>query len=116
MRFALAFSAPVFHHGFALGSSGEPGFVLCPDLSIHVIDLPKFLGEIEESKDDLERWCYFLRFGEALETDPLANGLNTLPMRKVVEVRSPVELGGTPGITFWTRFSDIRCPRFILST
>ena len=48
----VLFAAPGFHHEFALRSGLQPSFVLCPDLSIHIIELPKFLGKIEDLKDD----------------------------------------------------------------
>ena len=88
----VLFSAAEFHHEFAVRSSSQPSFALCPDLSIHVIELPKFLVTIEKLKDDLERWCYFLRYGESLERDPIPDGLNTPPVVKAVEMMKNMTL------------------------
>jgi len=110
------FSATGFHHEFAVRSSSQPSFALCEDLSIHVIELPKFLGTIEELKDDLDRWCYFLRYGESLETDPIPDGLNTPPMVKAVEVMKNMTQSEIERERYESRLKAIRDQQFYVES
>jgi len=80
------FPGLLFHYEFKLLSRQDPAIEFSPDLSIHVIELPKFAVQLDRLSDPLERWCYFLRYGENLETSELPTGLKTPSIEKAVEV------------------------------
>ena len=81
-----------------------------------MIELPKFLGKIEELKDDLERWCYFLRYGEDLETDPLPDGLNTPPVVKAAEVMRNMAQNEIERDRYESRLKAIRDQQFYVES
>lgn len=48
-------------------------------LHIHVVELPKFLRELGQLRDDLDRWIYFLQYGEELDSTRLPDELAAVP-------------------------------------
>jgi predicted transposase/invertase (TIGR01784 family) len=77
---------PDHHQVFQLRSSRHPELIFSPQLSIHVVELPKFRRTAEELNDPLDVWCYFLVHGAHLDTDDLPAALRTLPVRRAMEV------------------------------
>jgi hypothetical protein len=47
-------------------------FPLSNDLEFHVLELPKFTKKADELDDDLDRWLYFLRHAEMIDTGGFA--------------------------------------------
>ena len=80
------FPGKSYHTEFVLSSWQKPRVVFCSDLSIHLIELPKFAAKLEMLNTALDRWCYFLRYGEELETTAVPDALRTPSIEKAVEV------------------------------
>jgi predicted transposase/invertase (TIGR01784 family) len=55
------------------------------DLSIHSIELPKFLVSEQKIGKAVERWTYFLKHGESLDDENLPQSLRTPEMEKAVK-------------------------------
>jgi predicted transposase/invertase (TIGR01784 family) len=60
--------------------------LLCDDLEIHLIELPKFTKTAEQLSSDLDRWCYFLRYGAELGPEQLPPSLDVPEIRRAMEV------------------------------
>ena len=60
--------------------------VFSDQLAVHVVELPKFNRSPAELATGCERWSYFLRHGEELDTDHLPDPLQTPAIRKAMEV------------------------------
>jgi predicted transposase/invertase (TIGR01784 family) len=59
---------------------------LCKDQELHIIELPRFTLTAEQITTPLERWCYFLKHGDTLDTDSLPPTLDVPPIRQAVEI------------------------------
>lgn len=68
------------------------GEVLCEDIRIVFVELEKFHLQVDEIKTDLERWCYFLKHAQELDTEALPATLNTPDMRLAMEVLMNIRL------------------------
>jgi predicted transposase/invertase (TIGR01784 family) len=79
------FEDDVVHHTFRVCDS-EHGTLLCKDLEIHVVELPKLTLKPEEVKTDLQRWCYFLQHGEEMDNEHLPECLDIPEIRQAVEI------------------------------
>ncbi len=77
---------PRCHWRFQLRDAEEPGVVFSEQLSVHVVELPKFDRAPMDLTTAFERWCYFLRHGEELDKDQLPGPLQVPPIRKAMEV------------------------------
>ena len=73
------------HHLFQIRSVKNPALVYCSDLSMYVIELPKFKLSIDELRDPLDVWCYFLKHGEELDKNALPEVLNTPHVFRALE-------------------------------
>jgi hypothetical protein len=60
--------------------------VFSDQLAVVVIELPKFGRDALEVSNALERWCYFVRHGEELDTDNLPGPLQVPPLHRAMEV------------------------------
>ena len=63
------------HHQFGVVDS-RTQLVLTDDLSIHVVELPKFDLGPNQLSTPFDIWCYFLRHGETLDTTNLPTALD----------------------------------------
>ena len=75
---------PEYHLAFQL-MDPEYRVQLCRDITIHLIELPKFKREHEDLADPLDRWLYFLVNGEQLDRDTLPPQLDMLEIRHAME-------------------------------
>jgi predicted transposase/invertase (TIGR01784 family) len=75
-----------WHWQFELRDVVEPAVLFSDQVAVHVIELPKFDLAPSQLTTALERWCYFLRYGETLDKDHLPASLQTPPIRKAMEV------------------------------
>ncbi len=64
----------------------EDYITLCDDLSIHTIELEKFVTALEKTDKPLEKWSYFMKNCENLESDSLPPQLDTPGIKKAVKV------------------------------
>jgi len=60
--------------------------LLCKEMELHTIELPKFNLTAEQCSTPLERWCYFLKHGETLDDENLPPSLDVPPIRQALEV------------------------------
>ena len=77
---------PDYHLSFSLRCDQHHELRLTSDLTIHTIELSKFAKDAEELEEPLEKWCYFLRHAEDLETESMPATLRTPAMEQAVEV------------------------------
>jgi predicted transposase/invertase (TIGR01784 family) len=49
--------------------------------TIHIVELPKFQVPVTDLKDDIERWAYFLKHGQDLDSSELPTSLQTPGIR-----------------------------------
>ena len=77
--------AKAYHHRFTL-LDRDSGLVLTNDLSIHILELPGFELQAGELTTALDRWCYFLRHGETLDTARLPPALAIPVFNRALEV------------------------------
>jgi predicted transposase/invertase (TIGR01784 family) len=81
----------VYHHRFRLRDDcGE--VALTEDLEIHFVELPKFDLTPDRLTTGLEMWCYFLKYGNELDTEKLPAALDAPPVRRALEVLNVVAL------------------------
>jgi predicted transposase/invertase (TIGR01784 family) len=55
-------------------------------LELHIVELPKFTRSATELTTGCERWSYFLRHGDELDTERLPELLQTPTIQKAMEV------------------------------
>ena len=77
---------PRWHWAFELRDVAEPEVLFSDQLAVHVVELPKFNRAAQSLATPCERWCYFLRHGEELDTDNLPASLQVAPIKKAMEV------------------------------
>ncbi len=77
---------PRWHWRFQLRDVEAPGVVFSDHLTVHVIELPKFDRAAAELATGCERWSYFLRHADELDTDRLPGTLRIPPIQKAMEV------------------------------
>ena len=75
-----------WHWRFQLRDVEQPAVVFVDHLAIHVIELPKFNRAATQLATGCERWSYFLRHGERLDTARLPKRLRTPAIHKAMEV------------------------------
>jgi len=74
-----------YHHTFRAWDANS-GTLLCKELELHTIELPKFNLTPEQCSTPLERWCYFLKHGETLDDENLPSSLDVPPIRQALEI------------------------------
>ena len=77
---------PRWHWHFQLRDAEEPGIIFSDHLAVHVVELPKFDRTATELTTGCERWSYFLRHADELDTDRLPAPLQTPAIKKAMEV------------------------------
>lgn len=77
---------PDHHLDFQLRSANHPQLTFSPQLSIHLLELPKFRKTPDELTDPLDVWCYFLTHGAELDRTLLPRGLQTPMVERAMEV------------------------------
>ena len=82
----LFHEVPDYHLVFRL-MDPKYGVVFTNDLEIHLLQLPKFDRRAEELTDPLEKWLYFLKYGEELDPENLPG-----PLRNSLVERATKEL------------------------
>lgn len=75
-----------YHHVFRPLDPEHGNLLLCKDLEMHFIELPKFTLTPELIQSDLERWVYFLKHGASLDSEQLPASLDTSTIRQALEV------------------------------
>ena len=75
----------VYHNTFGLvdGATGEE---FSKHLGIHVLELPKFALGSDDLRTMKEKWCYFLRHAESLDTERMPATMSDPPVMKAMEV------------------------------
>ncbi|HMC89219.1 MAG TPA: Rpn family recombination-promoting nuclease/putative transposase [Gemmataceae bacterium] len=66
---------PAYHLLFELRER-QQGLLFTDQLAVHILELPKFTKSVAELATPLDRWLYFLRHGETLDTDHLPGALD----------------------------------------
>ncbi len=74
-----------WHWRFQLRDADEPAVVFGDQLELHIVELPKFNRGATELTNSCERWSYFLRHGDELDTDRLPAPLQTATIHKAME-------------------------------
>lgn len=77
---------PDYHLDFQLRESGHPQLIFSSQLSIHLLELPKFQKSADQVSDPLDVWCYFLTHGNELDTACLPKTMQTPVVRQAMEV------------------------------
>ena len=77
---------PNWHWRFQLRDQTDPAVVFSDQLELHIVELPKFNQAATAVTTACERWSYFLRHGDELDTDRLPEPLQTPTIRKAMEV------------------------------
>jgi predicted transposase/invertase (TIGR01784 family) len=75
-----------WHWRFQLRDLREPDVLFSDQLELHIVELPKFNRSATELTTGCERWSYFLRHGDELDTERLPEPLQTPTIRKAMEV------------------------------
>jgi predicted transposase/invertase (TIGR01784 family) len=75
---------PGYHLEFQLVDT-EAGVKLTDDLTIHLIELPKFRLSAEDITTAEDAWIYFLKNAERMDHEALPGPLNTAEMRRAGE-------------------------------
>ncbi len=75
---------PNVHHSFGVRSAR--GGLTSDNLSIHLIELPKFEKSVAELSGALDSWLFFLKNTDALDAGKLATSLKMPESREAVEV------------------------------
>jgi predicted transposase/invertase (TIGR01784 family) len=96
-----------YHWEFGLYAKDNPEVCFCPDIAVHVIELPKFLRKPGELKSDFERWCWFIRNGATLEPANLPESLRTPPIERAVEVLQMMTQSEKERLRYLDRERDI---------
>jgi predicted transposase/invertase (TIGR01784 family) len=76
---------PGLHHRFR-AVDPRTQLELTDHLEIHVVELPKFALPPEQLASGFDRWCYFLRHGETLDSVALPAALDTPGVHRALEV------------------------------
>ena len=63
----------------------QHGLVFSPQLAIYAVELRKFNTELPQVSEPLDRWLYFLRHAETMDTDAVPAELNVPEIRKALE-------------------------------
>ena len=71
---------------FSVARPGEPEVLFSDQLELHIVELPKFTRTATELTTGCERWSYFLRHGDELDTERLPEPLQTPTIQKAMEV------------------------------
>jgi predicted transposase/invertase (TIGR01784 family) len=97
----------VYHNTFGLvdGATGEE---FSKHLGIHVLELPKFALGADDLRTMKEKWCYFLRHAESLDTERMPATMSDPPVMKAMEVlmklsQSAIERGRYENRLKWER-------------
>ena len=77
---------PRWHWRFQLRDPDEPDVLFTDQLELHIVELPKFNRPPTELTTACERWSYFLRYGDELDTERLPEPLQTATIQKALEV------------------------------
>ncbi len=75
-----------WHWRFQLRDPREPDVLFSDQLELHIVELPKFNRSATELTTGCERWSYFLRHGDELDTERLPEPLQTPTIQKAMEV------------------------------
>jgi predicted transposase/invertase (TIGR01784 family) len=70
---------PGYHLRFRLLEKSQH-FPFTEDLEFHLLELPKFTKSAEELSSDLDRWLYFLRHAEKIDTAAVPAALQQEPL------------------------------------
>ncbi len=74
-----------FHSAFRLLELGSQ-VCLTEHQELHLLEIPKFHREIEDLREPLDFWLYFLKNGKDLDADALPGPLDRPEIRKAMEV------------------------------
>ncbi len=74
-----------YHRRFRLFDPSDP-LLLTEDLDMHLLELFNFERALEELRNRLDFWLYFLKNGVALDADALPTPLDTQELRQAMEV------------------------------
>lgn len=81
-----------YHLRFRLHEEERHEIVFSPLLEIHLVELPKFVAEVDDLHSMVEQWIYFLRRAESMEMTDIVASLPDIPAAKATKVlRSIVE-------------------------
>jgi predicted transposase/invertase (TIGR01784 family) len=75
---------PDYHLHFRLLEASH-GFALSDDIDFHMLELPKFRKSEAELATPLDRWLYFLRYAEKIDTGALPAPLQHPPVVQAFE-------------------------------
>ena len=78
-------SVPAYHLRFRLLETTHQ-VAFTEDLAVHMLELPKFTRTADELVTELDRWLYFLRYAEALDTVSLPPALRIPEIEQAMEV------------------------------
>ena len=67
---------PAYHLLFELREHHQHSLLFTDQLAMHILELPKFTKSAGDLASPLDRWLYFLRHGELLDTDALPSALD----------------------------------------
>jgi predicted transposase/invertase (TIGR01784 family) len=67
---------PAYHLLFELREHHQHSLLFTDQLAMHILELPKFTKSAGELASPLDRWLYFLRHGEHLDTEALPGTLD----------------------------------------
>lgn len=74
-----------FHSAFRLLELGSQ-VCLTEHQELHLLEIPKFHREIEDLREPLDFWLYFLKNGKDLDADAVPGPLDRPEIRKAMEV------------------------------
>lgn len=101
-----------YHQEFVLASRKNPLIIFCRDLSIHLIELPKFTASLP-GHDALNRWCWLLQKGEEMETVDIPKELQGTPIETAIEVLRIMAQSDVERERYESRLKALRDQRFL---
>ena len=75
----------VYHNRFR-ALDDATGELLTEQFNMDIVELPKFLKGVTDVRTQLERWCYYFKYGETLDAEALPPTLDEPSVRKAMEV------------------------------
>lgn len=63
----------------------QHGLVFSPQIAIYVVELRKFDKGVRQVSNSLDRWLYFLRHAETMDTDAIPSQLGVPPIQRALE-------------------------------
>lgn len=80
----VLFDVPKYHLRFMLRER-DLDLVFCDDLTLHLVQLPRFDVSINDVEEAIEKWIWFLRAGESMDAESIPPTLEDPAINKAMK-------------------------------